>query len=222
MSGAGSDSASDAVVACPGGFNLLPYRQRRALRAKRGLRAQLAWAGMSGVALAAGLAAWQAQDIVRLEAQYAGLAQQWASLAPALAVEAGRRDRAERAVRLARRRAEAAAQRERFVHLLALLSRRARGDLELGELHHRVRGATLRGRSETYQALQAWIGTLERDSLLHRVAIADLGGPAGPRSAWLPAGARDGKAAAHGGAVAFTLQIDYVADGGAESPTSRP
>lgn len=80
--------AAHAFPSAPGGFNLLPHRQRKAERARR--RCLIAWAAaaLAGCVAVGVLAGYQAFEKVRLDAQRESVEQTLAQLAAPLAEHA--------------------------------------------------------------------------------------------------------------------------------------
>jgi Tfp pilus assembly protein PilN len=143
-----------------GGFNLLPHRQFTARRARRRRIVEVLAALVTGCIAVLMLAAWQAVERVRLDAQRASLERSLAQLSVPLAEH----KRLARAVEDARTRAARASTRsEPLVHLLALLdtlSRESDDKIVLQQLRQREHETELLASARDHAAPAPWVKRL--------------------------------------------------------------
>jgi hypothetical protein len=151
-----------AVAGEPGGYNLMPHRDRRArvLWRRRALGA--ACATLGGIGMAAAVAAIDGRDERQLAARRHALEVQLAAHAEQLAEHGRLRTTLAREgdeVAAARRRATA---RDAFLALLDRLSGAAASGVALTELHRRDGETLLSGRVDDQRQLSVWLSDLRR------------------------------------------------------------
>jgi Tfp pilus assembly protein PilN len=183
-----------------GGFNLLPYRQRDARRARR--RCLLEWLGAAliGCVAVLAVAGWQAFEQARLEVQRVCSEHELVRLAGPLAEHASlRRDAEERSKRAAR----AAALTGPLNHLLDLLdtlSRTVASDVILQQLRQRVHETEVLATSKDALASTAWLKQLSMVRGVIGSEVTDLH----------PLPRTSGDAAANGGgAIEFVARLRW-------------
>ncbi|MGF6758458.1 Tfp pilus assembly protein PilN [Paraburkholderia sp. GAS42] len=147
----------------PGGFNLLPYRERDRRRARQ--RCVLEWIGaafVGGIAVLI-LAGWQAFQGARLEAERATIEHSLAQFAAPLAEQATLlRDAKEREARAAQAGVSSAS----LTHLLALMEALSEDDaadsggVVLQEMRHRPHETEFRAMAGDHVAPAAWLKRL--------------------------------------------------------------
>ncbi|MGF6601871.1 Tfp pilus assembly protein PilN [Paraburkholderia sp. GAS448] len=170
----------------PGGFNLLPYRQRNARLARRRCVREWLGAALAGGVAVLGLAGWQAFEGARLDARRASLAHSLAELDVPLAEHARLvRDAEERRTRSALT-AAVSAPLTHLVDLLDVLGDESGGGVVVRELRHRAQETELRATAHDPGASAAWLKQLaalrdarsvEIDELHHNVASGSQRNP---------------------------------------------
>ncbi|TKC90787.1 fimbrial assembly protein [Trinickia terrae] len=169
----GRPVASGLRAQC-GGFNLLPYRQRDARRARRRFLIECLAAALMGCAAVSVWAGWEALVRARLDAKREALEATLASLAAPLAeyrrLEGLRADQHMRAV-LAQRLSEP---RERLVALFDALSREADPDVELRELKQTDHEVSLLASAKDSASSSAWLARLKAVRGVRAVDVSDL------------------------------------------------
>ncbi|WP_207004863.1 fimbrial assembly protein [Trinickia mobilis] len=157
-----------------GGFNLLPYRQRDARRARRRFLVECLVAALTGCAAVMAWAGWEALEHARLDAKREALETTLASLGVPLAeyrrLEGLRADQHKRAA-LAQK---LAAPRARLLDLFDALSREAYSGIVLRELKQTDREVTLIASAKDAAASSAWLARLNGVRGVQAVDVADL------------------------------------------------
>jgi Tfp pilus assembly protein PilN len=157
-----------------GGFNLLPYRQREARRARRRCLIECLAAVLTGCAAVTAWAGWETLERVRLDAKRAALETTLASLGVPLAeyrrLESQRVDWKKR-VALAQKLAEP---RARLLGLFDALSRPTYAGIVLRELKQTEREVTLVASATDSGASSAWLARLSGVRGIQSVDVADL------------------------------------------------
>jgi Tfp pilus assembly protein PilN len=157
-----------------GGFNLLPYRQRDARRARR--RRLLEWLGAAllGCTAVLAVAGWQTFERVRLDAQRAATEHELVGLAAPLAEHARlhrevdqRNQRSARAVTLS-------GPLVRLLDLLDTLSRMPADDVTLQQLRQRGHETELLATSRDPLASTLWLKQLSAVRGVKSAEVADL------------------------------------------------
>ncbi|GBH27072.1 hypothetical protein BvRS1_41210 [Burkholderia vietnamiensis] len=159
MAGMGAGPAI-ASGAAPGGFNLLPYRERVAQALRRRRATHLGAAIVLGV-LAAGL--WTGAATVwrwKLDAERARLDAQLRQWQPQLDVARRAAGVAADAAQRDARAAELAAPSRRVVALLAILAHASDDSVRLDALRTTSSGAVLDARAPTYAAAARWLARI--------------------------------------------------------------
>ncbi|WP_246641629.1 fimbrial assembly protein [Paraburkholderia edwinii] len=193
-----------------GGFNLLPYRQFTARRERRRRIVEVFAALVAGCIAVLMLAAWQAVERVRLDAQRTSIERSLAQLSAPLAEH----KRLARAAEEARTRAAHASTRaEPLVHLLALLdalSGESDDKIVLQQLRQREHETELLASARDHAAPASWVKRLAAIRGVKDAEVKDQ------RRATAPA--RDAVQNASG-AIEFSARLDW--DGAREPAAAR-
>ncbi|HLX03632.1 MAG TPA: fimbrial assembly protein [Trinickia sp.] len=156
-----------------GGFNLMPYRQRNARRARRRCLIECLVAVLTGCAAVTAWAGWEALERARLDAKRDALETTLASLRVPLAeyrrLEGQRADLHKRAA-LAQKLAEP---RARLLDLFDALSRETYPGIVLRELKQTDREVTLIARATDGDASSAWLARLNGVRGIQSVDVGD-------------------------------------------------
>jgi Tfp pilus assembly protein PilN len=157
-----------------GGFNLLPYRQRDARRARR--RCLLEWLGAALVGCAAVLAVagWQAFERARFDAQRVSSERELANLAVPLAEQARLRRDAEEQGKRAARAVALSAPLTRLLDLLDTLSRVPADGVVLQQLRQHAYETELLATSTDPVASAIWLKQLSTIRGVKSSEVADL------------------------------------------------
>ncbi|MGF7136918.1 Tfp pilus assembly protein PilN [Paraburkholderia sp. EB58] len=157
-----------------GGFNLLPYRQRDARRARR--RCLLEWSGAALVGCAAVLAVagWQAFERARLDGQRVSSERELAHLAVPLAEQARLRHDAEEKGKRAARAVVLSEPLTRLLDLLDTLSRVPAEGVVLQQLKQHAHETELLATSTDPVASAMWLKQLSTIRGVKNSEVADL------------------------------------------------
>jgi Tfp pilus assembly protein PilN len=157
-----------------GGFNLLPYRQRDARRARRRCLVECLVAVLAGCAAVTAWAGWDMLERAHLEAKRVALETTLASLGVPLAeyrrLEGQRADLHKR-VALVQKLAEP---RARLLDLFDALSRETYPGIVLREFKQTEREVTLVASATDSDASSAWLARLNGVGGIRSVDVADL------------------------------------------------
>jgi Tfp pilus assembly protein PilN len=157
-----------------GGFNLLPYRQRGARRARRRCLIECLVAVLAGCVAVTAWAGWDMLERARLEAKRAALETTLASLGVPLAEYRrleGRRADLHRRMALVQKLAEP---RARLLDLFDALSRETYPGIVLREFKQAEREVTLVASATDSDASSAWLARLKGVGGIRSVDVADL------------------------------------------------
>jgi Tfp pilus assembly protein PilN len=157
-----------------GGFNLLPYRQRDARRARR--RCLLEWLGaaLAGCAAMLAVAGWQAFERGRLDAQRVSSERELAHPAAPLAEEARLRHDAEEQGKRAARAVVLSEPLTRLLDLLDTLSRVPADGVVLQQLRQHAHETELLATSTDPVASANWLKQLSTIRGVKSSEVADL------------------------------------------------
>lgn len=189
-----------------GGFNLLPYRQRDARRARRRCFVEWAIAALVGTALVLAVIGWQSFERVRIDGQRVLTGRALERLAAPLAEQKKlQHDDEERSKRTAR--AEAlSGPLTRLTDLLDMLSRVSADGVVIQQLRQRPHETELLGTSKDPVASAVWLKQLSAVRGVKGTEVADLH-PA--------ARAGSGALANPGGSIEFAARLRW------DDPLSR-
>jgi Tfp pilus assembly protein PilN len=194
-----------------GGFNLLPHRQRSARIERRRRVVEACAAVVAGTLAVLALAAWQAVDRMRLDAQRVSFERSLAQLAAPLA-EHARLTRDANDARL--RTARAATLSEPLAHLLALLDALGRErdeQVAVLQLRQRDHETDLLATAHDHAAPASWVKRLSAIRGVKDAEVKDL------RRAATPA---HGALQNASGAIEFSARLSW--DGAREPAPRRP
>ncbi|GAB2876545.1 hypothetical protein GCM10027093_09910 [Paraburkholderia jirisanensis] len=162
------------LPAWSGGFNLLPYRQRNARRARRRRVGEWLAAVLAGCTAVLALAGWQTVERTRLDAQRAAAERAFAQLAAPLAEHA----RLSREVADAHTRAARAETRAepltRLIALFEVLSDEADQRIVVQQLKQRDHETELLASARDHAAPAAWLKRLNAIHGVRDTEVSDL------------------------------------------------
>ncbi|WP_153099243.1 fimbrial assembly protein [Paraburkholderia hayleyella] len=156
-----------------GGFNLLPYRQRDARRARQRCLIQGCAAAVAGLAAVAAVAGWHAIERIRTDTQRAVLEHSLAQLAAPLAEHEQLKRNAALQRQLVEQAAAASVPTTRLLVLLYALGHMAAEGVTVHEMQVRGQDARVLASAPGHMAAAAWLKQL---SLVPDVKNAEMNG----------------------------------------------
>ncbi|SDI78369.1 type IV pilus assembly protein PilN [Paraburkholderia phenazinium] len=157
-----------------GGFNLLPYRQRDARRARRRCLLECLGAALLGCAAVLAVAGWQTFERTRLDTQRVSSEHELARLAPPLAEHARLRHEADQRNHRYTRAVALSAPLMRLLDLLDTLSRLPTDDVALQQLRQRGHETELLATSRDPLGSTLWLKQLSMVRGVKSAEVADL------------------------------------------------
>lgn len=171
------DIAYAAIARDPGGYNLMPYRGRRARAVRRTRAFGMTCAALSGIGAATVLASVDARDEAQLAMRRHALEVRFAENAERVAEHARLSAVLEQHERESAQARQRAASRDEFLALLDRLAGTTVADVALTELHRRDGETVLSGRVSDQRRLSAWLGELQRSRGVVSAQVVSLRRP---------------------------------------------